>query len=92
MRVRSPWVWVVWLLAIAISFAIFEGLALTDPQGLSLSQFYVNVKYGWPAISVVVGIAIGILICHFSWHWIPKQMHERCGTCGREVLKNSDGG
>ena len=92
MRVRSPWVWVAWLAAIAVTFAILEGLALNDPQGLSLSQFYVNVKYGWPAITSVVGVAVGILICHFNWHWVPRQKRERCDTCGREVLKNIDGG
>lgn len=92
MRVRSPWVWVAWLAAVAVSFAVLEGLALSDPQGLSLSQFYVNIKYGWPPIAVVVGIGIGVLICHFSWHWVPKQMRERCAQCGRDVLKNSDGG
>lgn len=92
MRVRSPWVWVAWLTVIAVSFAVLEGLALADPQGLSLSQFYVNVKYAWPAIGVVVGIAIGILICHFNWHWVPRQMRERCEVCGRDVLKNSHRG
>jgi len=92
MRVRSPWVWFAWLAAIAVSFAVLEGLALSDPQGLSLSQFYVNIKYAWPAIGVVVGIAIGILICHFNWNWVPRQMRERCETCGRDVLKNSHGG
>ena len=54
MRVRSPWVWVAWLMAIAVSFAVLEGLALADPQGLSLSQFYVNVSYGWPLIGAVI--------------------------------------
>lgn len=92
MRVRSPWVWVAWLMAVAVSFAVLEGLALSDPQGLSLSQFYVNIKYGWPPIAVVVGIAIGILICHFSWHWVPKQMIERCQICMRDVLKDHHGG
>ncbi len=92
MRVRSPWVWVAWLAFIAVSFAALEGFALSDPDGLSLSQFYVNVKYAWPAIGVLAGIAIGILICHFNWHWVPKQMRERCETCGRDVLKNPQGG
>lgn len=92
MRVRSPWVWWAWIAAVVISGAVLEGLALADEQGLSLSQFYVNIKYGWPPIAAVVGIAIGILICHFNWHWVPKQMRERCEVCGRDVLKNSDGG
>ncbi len=92
MRVRSPWVWVTWLALIVVSFAILEGLALSDPDGLSLSQFYVNIKYGWPAIGVVAGIIIGILICHFNWHWVPKQMRERCKICDREMLRNSHGG
>lgn len=91
MRVRT-WVWVAWLAFIGASFAVFETLALRDPQGLSLSQFYVNVSLAWPPINIIVGIAIGILICHFYWHWVPKQKRERCTTCGREVLKDLDGG
>lgn len=92
MRVRSPWVWCAWLAAVAVSFVVLEGFALSDPQGLSFSQFYVNIKYGWRAISVVVGIALGILISHLNWYWIPRQMRERCETCGRDALKNSDHG
>lgn len=92
MRVRSPWVWVAWLAAVAVSFAVLEGLALSDQQGLSLSQFYVNVSYGWPLIGAVVCIGIGVLMCHLSWHWVPKQKRERCALCGREVLKSLDGG
>lgn len=91
MRVRSPWVWIAWLLLIAVSFAVLEGLALADPGGLSFSQFFVNVKYAWPPISCLVGIAIGILICHFGWWWVPKQRREVCNICGHERL-NRDGG
>lgn len=92
MSVRSPWVWVAWLLAVAASFAVLEGLALADNDGLSLSQFYVNIKYAWPPISVLVGIAIGILIGHLGWWWVPKQRREVCTICGRDVLTGRHGG
>lgn len=92
MRVRSPWIWVTWLLLIAVSFAVLEGLALADRGGLSFSQFFVSIRYAWPPISCLVGIAIGILICHFEWVWVPKQNRETCPQCGYERLKNRHGG
>jgi len=92
MRVRSPWIWLAWLIVIAVSFAILEGFALSDPDGLSLSQWYVDITQAWPPIKTLLGIVIGILICHFGWWWVPKHQRERCETCGRDVLKNPHGG
>jgi hypothetical protein len=92
MRVRSRLVWNAFALAVVLGFAVLEGLALADPQGLSLSQWYVDIAQAWPPIKTLVGIVIGILICHFGWHWVPRQMRERCNKCGREVLKDSHGG
>jgi len=84
---RSPWVWVIWLLVIAFTFAVIEGLAVSDPGGLTLSQFIVNVSRAWPPIVALIGILIGMLISHFWWPWIPKQHRDRCEICGRDVLK-----
>lgn len=92
MRVRSPWIWIAWLIVIAVSFAVLEGFALSDPDGLSLSQWYVDITQAWPPIKTLIGIVIGILICHFGWWWVPRQMRERCEICGRDVLKNPHGG
>lgn len=81
------WVWLGWLLTIAVTFAIFEGYALSHADGLSLSQFTVDALTAWPPLHVLIGIGIGILITHFSWHWVPKQKREICGRCGATILK-----
>lgn len=92
MRVRSPWIWSAFVLCIVLVFAVLEGLALADPEGLSLSQWYVSITLAWPPIKTILGIIIGILICHFGWWWVPKEKRERCAACGRDVLKNPHGG
>lgn len=93
MKVRSPWIWVVWLLVIVISFALLEGFAVSDPDGLSFSQFFVNINHAWPLFGAVVCIGLGVLLCHLhGWWWVPKQMRETCRQCGREVLKDRHGG
>lgn len=92
MRVRSPWVWVAWLAAIAISFAVLEALALRDEQGLSLSQFTVNVSYAWLPLIALINIGVGMLISHFFWPWVPKQLKAKCGACGKTILLDSPHG
>lgn len=92
MRVRSPRVWTAFVLCIVLVFAVLEGLALADPEGLSLSQWYVSLTLAWPPIKTLLGIVIGILICHFGWWWVPREKRERCANCGRDVLKNPHGG
>lgn len=93
MRVRSPWVWTIFALVIVIVFVVLESLALVDTEGLSLSQWYVNITQAWPPIKTLIGIVIGILICHFGWWWVPKQQREKCPLgCGYERLKNLHGG
>ena len=92
MRVRSPWVWVGFAAFVVIAGAILEGLALADSEGLSFSQFFVNINYAWPPIGGLVCYAIGVLHCHFTWHWVPKQMRETCMLCGDEKLTRSHGG
>lgn len=92
MRVRSRLVWNAFVLAVVLGFAVLEGLALSDPEGLSLSQWYVDIATAWPPVKTLLGIGIGILICHFGWWWVPRHMRERCASCGRDVLKNPHGG
>lgn len=85
------WVWIGWLLFFVVSFAIFEGYALTHDNGLSLSQFTVNALYAWPPLGPLLGIVVGMLITHFFWHWVPKQKHKTCTRCGKTIL-TTDGG
>jgi len=81
-------VWIAWFIAIVISFVIFESWALSHENGLSLSQATVDMIYAWPPVGPIMGIIIGILICHFFWHWVPKQKKETCQVCGKTILKN----
>lgn len=92
MRVRSRWVWNGFALACVLGFAVLEYLALTDPEGLSLSQWYVDITQAWPPIKTIVGMVVGGLIVHFGWWWVPKHLRERCKQCGREILKDRHGG
>lgn len=92
MHVRSPWIWTGFALLFVGAFALLEGLALVDDAGLSLSQWYVNLTQAWPPLKTIIGIVIGILICHFGWWWVPSHMRETCRQCGREVLKSRHGG
>lgn len=86
MRVRSPWPWLGLALFVAVGFAVLEWSAIIDPEGLTLSQFVVNISHAWPPIIALFGILIGMLISHFWWPWVPKQYRERCSICGRDVL------
>jgi len=80
------WVWLIWLLLIAASFATLEWHALSTPDGLSLSQWTVDLLYAWPLAGPLIGMGIGILLCHFFWPWTPKQKRVICGQCGRTLL------
>jgi hypothetical protein len=82
------WVWVGWLLLFVATFAVFEGYALSRPDGLSLSQFVADVSYAWPPIVFLLGLTVGILVTHFWWPWIPKQRRETCQVCGKTILKS----
>lgn len=93
MRVRSPWIWTSFALVIILVFAVLEGLALADPEGLSLSQWYVNVTQAWPPLKTIMGAVGGGLVVHLGWWWLPRHMRERCPLgCGHERLKSPHGG
>lgn len=64
------WVWIGWLLAIVISFAVFEGYALRKNK-TTLSRFTWNASKAWPPLPWVIGNVTGGLAVHFWWHWCP---------------------
>lgn len=89
-----------WVAFLAIVFGISAGgfgflerSALNDPNGLSLSQFTVNMIYAWPPVVFIAGLAIGlflgILTTHFLWPWVPLQKRVTCGECGQTILKGN---
>lgn len=81
------WIWAAWFGAVVITFAILEGLALSRPDGVTLSQTIVDLSHRWPPIVFLIGMGVGLLVSHFWWVWIPKQQRETCGICGKQILK-----
>ena len=78
-----------WSLFLAFSLAFFagyEGWALSRADGLSLSQYTVDALYAWPPLGFLLGLAVGMLVTHFFWPWVPKQMRAICGACGKTLL------
>jgi hypothetical protein len=60
------WVWAGWLLAIASSFAILEGFALSRDKA-TFSRFVWNLSRDYPPFPWIVGVLTGYLACHFFW-------------------------
>jgi H+/Cl- antiporter ClcA len=60
------WVWALWLLAIAVSFAAFEGYALATGRK-TLSRWTWDLSKAWPPYPCFVGLIVGFLACHFWW-------------------------
>jgi hypothetical protein len=59
-------VWLAWLIAIAASFAVFEGYALRNDKR-TLSRTVWMASRAWPPLPCIFGIVVGILISHFWW-------------------------
>lgn len=59
-------VWSIWLLAIAGSFAGFEGYALATGHE-TLSRWTWELSKAWPPYPFFVGLLVGFLACHFWW-------------------------
>lgn len=70
MTTHGNLVWSLWLLAIVLSFAIFEGIAFAT-GGTTLSRFMWTLGQKWPPILIVYGILLGGLAVHFWWQWNP---------------------
>lgn len=79
-------VWSLWLAFFVSSFAAFEWWALSHDNGLSLSQYTVDALYAWPPLGFLLGLLVGILVTHFFWPWVPKQLRVICGECGKTIL------
>lgn len=69
------WVWVVWLLAIVVSFSVLEWYAFQHPSRLNtLSRFVWNIGQKFPLSLVMYGALFGGLAVHFFWNWCPALM------------------
>lgn len=76
-----------------VVFSMMESYALKQnnpDDGITLSQFVVNLIHAWPPLVAVVflaiGLTMGLLISHFQWVWVPEQKRATCGQCGKTVL------
>lgn len=92
MGYRTKWaIWAVLALTIAVGgFALIESQALSDPNGLTLSQLTVNIIYAWPPVVFLFGLGLGLLIgiltTHFLWTWVPLQKRVNCAECGKRII------
>lgn len=69
------WIWTLWLIAIVVSFAIFEVRAFKFPERQdTLSRFIWNIGQKWPLSLVLFGMLFGGLAVHFYWNWCPALM------------------
>lgn len=59
-------IWTVWILTIAVSFAVFEGIALST-NGTTLSRYIWNMSAAFPPLPFFVGFGVGFLASHFWW-------------------------
>lgn len=60
------WVWVAWVVFIAVSFAGLEGYALISNKN-TLSRTVWNISKAWPPFGWVCGLLAGFLGAHFWW-------------------------
>lgn len=60
------WVWLGWILALIVTFAILEGYALHTDR-TTLSRFTWRISKAFPAFPFFIGLIVGFLACHFFW-------------------------
>jgi hypothetical protein len=61
-----PWIWVFWLVLIAISFGCIEGAAIISNR-TTLSRTVWVISKNWPPFPWAVGVVVGFLAAHFFW-------------------------
>ena len=67
--------WIIWLLAIVISFTILEAYAFNHPaRENTLSRFIWSVGQKWPLSIFLFGGLCFSLATHFYWNWCPLIM------------------
>jgi hypothetical protein len=71
MSTRQKWfaIWSAWILLIAVSFGLLEGMAWN--YGVTLSRFVFDISQAWPLVIWLAGVLAGGLAVHFWWHWSP---------------------
>lgn len=60
------WLWSMWLIFIAVTFALGEGYAIYS-GGITLSRYIWTLSKDWPPTPYVVGLFVGFLAAHFFW-------------------------
>lgn len=68
--------WPIWLMLLAISFAIPEGLALAT-HGETLSEWVWRLSKAWPLIIFIAGLLAGGLAVHFWWQGEGLRSNDR---------------
>ena len=64
------WMWVVWIVLIAASFAALETYAFKHPDRQNtLSRAVSTLGERWPLSIALFGLVVGILLAHFFWPW-----------------------
>ena len=64
--------WIIWIAAILISFAVLERYAFDHPnRANTLSRFIWEIGQRWPLSLVIYGMVFGGLAVHFYWNWCP---------------------
>jgi hypothetical protein len=60
------WVWTIWLLSIAVSFAALETYAISHDH-LTLSRYVWTISAKFPLFGFLCGLLVGGLAVHFWW-------------------------
>jgi uncharacterized membrane protein YciS (DUF1049 family) len=63
--------WVLWLLAIAVTFGMAEIYAIRTHR-MTLSQFVWNLSKKFLPIIFIAGFLVGFLVSHFWWGGMAK--------------------
>lgn len=64
------WMWIVWLLVVAVSFIVIERYAIQHPEKQwTLSRTIATWGARWPLSIGLWGMFFGGLMVHFFWHF-----------------------